>query len=556
MRFKFIGNHPHYDEIVGKSREEYCVLNMAFFFIKHFYDLHGQNKKIEWLDPEIICLKNYHNQMQDLIKESPDLLALSIFIWNEKLQFKIAKNYKEKNPNSIIIMGGPQLTAHKDENFFKKYPFVDYVIFGDGEKAVQKIIDYESGILKTTIEFVNTITYKNQIYKKYSYEQINDHLYLSTSPYLNQKELIKKYIMKLEEHGIGREKIKIAMEFARGCMYTCTFCNWSQMLDTKVKRRSSNWRDELSFFKELDVSIRETDANFGQWKEDLEIFDYANKLYEPTRNFNFIPKHTPRDKKSAGFYIISEVLKKHYDKVFQVFSFQDINDEVLEAIDRPSKTFEQHVIFAKNLKKEVGADISNIILANLMVGLPGQTFDSFCTTVKNIWNTQEFKRFGLSHWEFLPNSPAGDPQYVKKFEVKTIPVMVLGHRLNLYKNNENLIIENLETLYDKVQEKNFLDHYFCESNYVYSTKDMNFIELHACKIFVSELQKYKEKKTNINFILNESLCNTFKKIAFEKSKKIFELSQNILKRYNFLIYARIDHKNNELLPNNLPLCNF
>lgn len=554
MRFKFIGNHFHTDALVGQSREERCVLNMAFFFIKHFYDLHGQNKKINWLDPEIVCLKSYHNQMQDLIKESPDLLALSIFIWNAKLQFKIAKNYKKKNPNSIIIMGGPQLTAHKDENFFKKFPFVDYVIYGDGEKAMQKIIDYESGILKTTDEFVNTITNKNQIYQKYPYEQINDHLYLSTSPYLNQKGLIEKYIKKLEDNGIGRDNIKIAIEFARGCMYTCTFCNWSQMLDTRVKRRSSNWRDELNFFKELDVSIRETDANFGQWKEDLEIFDYANKLYDSTKNFNFIPKHTPRDKKSAGFYIISEVIKKHYDKVFQVISFQDINDKVLEAIDRPTKIFEENIIFVKNLKKEVGADISNIILAQLMVGLPGQTFDSFCTTVKNIWNTQEFKRFGLQHWEFLPNSPAGDPQYVKKYEIKTIPVMVLGHSLNLYKNNENIIINNLETFYDKVKERNFLDHYFSESNYVCSTRDMNFIELHACKIFIHELRHYQKIKKNSNFILTEFLHDTFKKIALKKSKKIFERSQHFLKRYGFLIYAQINNNNDEWRPSGLPLC--
>ena len=66
-------------------------------------------------------------------------------------------------------------------------------------------------------------------------------------------------------------------------MYNCTYCDWSQNLTNKVTRRKAEWKLELEFFRDLDVQIRETDANFGQWKEDIEIYDYARSLYNPKR---------------------------------------------------------------------------------------------------------------------------------------------------------------------------------------------------------------------------------------------------------------------------------
>ena len=80
----------------------------------------------------------------------------------------------------------------------------------------------------------------------------------------------------------------IAVEFARGCMYKCAYCDWSQNLTKKVLRRKAEWKLELEFFRDLDVSIRETDANFGSWAEDLAIYDYAKSHYDPNRNFKFL----------------------------------------------------------------------------------------------------------------------------------------------------------------------------------------------------------------------------------------------------------------------------
>ena len=100
-------------------------------------------------------------------------------------------------------------------------------------------------------------------------------------------------------------------------MYSCTFCDWSQNLTKKVKRRTNDWKADIDLFHRLKVPIRETDANFGQWPDDIKAFDYAISLYTPTRTFSFVPINTPKLKKmeSIGidkFDMVSCMYAIHY----------------------------------------------------------------------------------------------------------------------------------------------------------------------------------------------------------------------------------------------------
>lgn len=557
MKIKFVCNHLWFSDprdTHNSQLDEKCVLNMAFFFIKHYYDLHGLNKKkVKWMLADLIAVENFDSQIKKLFKDPPDLLALSVFIWNEKTQFKIAKEFKKKYPNKKVIVGGPQLTAHKDENFFKVHPYIDYVVYGDGEKPIQQIIDHEFGLLQDRNQFVNIVTLENKKYKKYPYEMINDHLYLSTSTFLGQQKFIMKHIDYLVKKGIPKRNIKIAVEFARGCMYDCSFCDWSQNLTKKVKRRSSNWKKELDFFKKIDIPIRETDANFGQWKEDIEIFDYANSIYDPDKNFYFIPKNTPKLKKASTFYIMKKVFEVYEKKLFpQFISFQDINVDVLNNINRPSLTFQEHIEFVKNLKQQTNIDISNLLNAVIMVGLPGQTYDTFCKSIQKIYNESEIKKIVLIHWEFLPNSPAADVEYKKKFKIKTIPAVYLTHYLNLEKEQCFEDLKTIDKLYQKVHERKYVNHYFAETNFIHSTKDISFIEINACKILLRLLESplIKNKK---NFLLDDKNLRLLKDLSLEKSKKMLESYDLFEKKYNFLIHAEYNETKKILFPSNIPL---
>src|SRR3989344_2356975 len=36
----------------------------------------------------------------------PDIMGFSVYIWNEELSLQLAKKMKQKNPNTIIVLGG------------------------------------------------------------------------------------------------------------------------------------------------------------------------------------------------------------------------------------------------------------------------------------------------------------------------------------------------------------------------------------------------------------------------------------------------------------------
>ena len=145
MKIKFVANGLNQDGSLTGSRHRAVTVNMAYYFLKHYYSPSRSRQSHTWLDCDLIHVEDFDDQFTSIKSQRPDLLALSVFVWNERTQFKLAEEYKKYNPSCIVVMGGPQLTAHKDPQFFEKFPYVDYVVYGDGEKPFQQLIDYHLG---------------------------------------------------------------------------------------------------------------------------------------------------------------------------------------------------------------------------------------------------------------------------------------------------------------------------------------------------------------------------------------------------------------------------
>jgi len=228
MKIKFISNGLNSEVYHGET-----YVNPAYFFIRAFYQLHGLTD-VTWLPCELTMLDSYDVQLARILSEKPDLVALSVYVWNEDYQYRLAQDIKQRLPDTVVVLGGPQLVAHKDPEFFNKHPYVDYVGYGDGERAFQLIVDRVSGKLNENTQLVNVVENTHPGYRLWPFEIINDEKYLSTSSFSIQKDEVVKHIDQLIAKGIPENTIVVAVEFARGCMYGCTFCDWSQNLTKKI----------------------------------------------------------------------------------------------------------------------------------------------------------------------------------------------------------------------------------------------------------------------------------------------------------------------------------
>lgn len=470
MKIKFVSNGPLGEVNILNHGE--TNINPAYFFIKSYYLLHGLNPNVTWQTCDFTMFDTAEVQAQNILADTPDLIALSVYVWNETHQFKLASLIKKHSPNTIVVLGGPQLIAHKDPAFFERHSWADFVCYGDGEQAFQLLLDKLTGYLPEDTELVNMVENLKPGYKLWPFKMLADETYLSTSSFLIQKDDVKKSVDSLVEKGIPKNKIVFATEFARGCMYKCSFCDWSQNLTKKVKRKNHDWRAEIDFFKELDIMVRETDANFGQWEEDYEIFDYGLSLYDPTKNFKFRIHNTAKLKKRATYHFGLEQAKLYGFRVH--VSLQDINDHVLENIDRPSISWEEHVDIIKQIQQELPDNKKHLLGTQLINGLPGQTLDSL------IHQQMELYRLGIRQgaqnvWVYLDNAPAADPFYQKLHKLKWIDAFFL--------TTPELEFDSLEDLYAELNSGNIDPKKWVKLKIVKQNSTLSFPDLVKAQLF-------------------------------------------------------------------------
>ena len=136
-----------------------------------------------WQDP--LFLLNENNNFDVLVKiikdEDIDILAFSVYVWNCEMFFTLAKKLKQEFINLTIIVGGPEIDAHKNNNFFIDNPFIDFAIYGDGESAFTTLLDNLAGY---DINLVNVV----DKFKIYPHEVFNNKITLSKSPYIVYKK--------------------------------------------------------------------------------------------------------------------------------------------------------------------------------------------------------------------------------------------------------------------------------------------------------------------------------------------------------------------------------
>ena len=101
------------------------IAMVAAYAVKHFKDR---------LDAEIFkCADDY---IQSVEKKMPRIACFTNYIWTENLSYQIASRMKKKNPETIIIWGGPNYMLydqHEQKKFLSTHPDVDFYIVGEGE---------------------------------------------------------------------------------------------------------------------------------------------------------------------------------------------------------------------------------------------------------------------------------------------------------------------------------------------------------------------------------------------------------------------------------------
>ncbi len=115
---------------------QYIHMPLAPFCLKKAVDEAGLDIQTT------ICDLNINDTQEDLLHRvmatAPDVLGLSLYIWNRECAARLIRRVKALNPDVVVIVGGPEATFSVDETF-REMP-IDYLLRGAGEESLPALL--------------------------------------------------------------------------------------------------------------------------------------------------------------------------------------------------------------------------------------------------------------------------------------------------------------------------------------------------------------------------------------------------------------------------------
>jgi putative methyltransferase len=353
---------------------------------------------------------------------NPFLVGFSASLWNDRYNLDLAKEIKNKFPNVIIVFGGYNIEIN-NITYLEKYDFIDVLFFGSAEKSFSMFLESltfvpagsSSKIKEDFLSGVPNIAYRdkdNKILKTdLLWETVSDLLDEQTSPYLDGTF---DNIIKSSEYKDW--KFQMIFETNRGCPYKCTFCAWGVgFLSKKVKNFSlERVEDIIKWASENKIEFMcNADANFGIFERDVEISKLLVKYkklngYPEKCVFTWAKNATDRLEKIARILYESDSIKN------VVLALQTTTEGVLENIRRDNIGFKHYFDLYKKIK-----DIGVAVSTDIIVGLPGETYNSFKINIDTLINEAYDINMRIYQCAIFTNTEMFDKSYIDKFEIKT-----------------------------------------------------------------------------------------------------------------------------------------
>ncbi|HHU51083.1 MAG TPA: B12-binding domain-containing radical SAM protein [Firmicutes bacterium] len=218
--------------------------------------------------PDLSVLEFNINQDLDWIlaqiyQTKPAVVGLSTNIWNITLQLELVNRLKKLRPETVIILGGPEVSTDPQE-IMEEEPGIDYIVRGEGEETLLELLRY----LAHGVGKVSQIA--GLAYREGSRIQITP----SRAPLPDLAVIPFPY----EDLSLFKNKL-VYYESSRGCVFNCAYClsGWEEgrVRSLPVDRVKA----DLARFVQAGIkTVKFVDRTFNfHWERALEILRYIKE---------------------------------------------------------------------------------------------------------------------------------------------------------------------------------------------------------------------------------------------------------------------------------------
>ena len=323
----------------------------------------------------------YPDRLWDAIQTAPpDVLMLSNYMWNEWLSFHFARLAKRVRPETLVVMGGPNICLEPDRqlDYMRAHPEIDVYALGEGDFLAREVVK-EFVAAGRSIAAFGEREIPSCVYHR------PDGTLVRTEMWGREKEIqdIPSPWLSgaLDEFFDG--KLAPLLETNRGCPFQCTFCVQGVRWYTKVHNFSlDRLQEEIDYIgtriKAVCPSmgfLRIADSNYGMFERDIEISSYIGAAQQKYGWPTYIDATTGKNRPER----VIQSLEKVNGAMVIYQAVQSLDEDTLRNIKRQNistEAYEQVMIHVR------GRGLRS--LSDLILGLPGETLQSHIASINQL----------------------------------------------------------------------------------------------------------------------------------------------------------------------------
>lgn len=438
--------------------------------------------------------------LKDIYSNNYDVILFSTYIWNVNDIVKICNNLKKVNKSVKIALGGPEVTYDSEESM-KKYDFVDYILYGEGELVFRDFVKSLKG--EIDIKDVDGLVYRNngEVVKNKPMKDI-ENLDIIPSPYvdLNKAEYENRIVY---------------YETSRGCPFNCQYCLSSTLQGLRYFSIDRVKSDLKALIDARVSQIKFIDRTFNANKKfAMEIMKFLMENDNDYTTYHFeVTAHLLTED-------MLEFLKRCKEGLFQFeIGVQTTNEKVLEAVGRRDDFSKlsyvvQKIASYRNIHQHL----------DLIAGLPYEDYNSFENSFNDVFNLG-IEHLQLGFLKMIKGTGIRNNADEHEFRYKDYPPYeVLYNKYITY--NEILKLKDIEEI---------LERYFNSKNFVLSMRYIihNYYKESPFKFF-EDFATYFDKNGYFNMSQGKNqLYKILLDFYTEKINKNVELFTEIIK-YDYI----------------------